>query len=270
MADNYYGYSSNPLDRLLRGGVIKKIIIINVLVFLLQNLLRRSAFTFFFALIPRMVITRGYIWQILTYMFLHGDFMHLAFNMLVIWFLGSPLERIWGSGKFLKYFFACGIGGAVFSFFFSYNSLVLGASAAGYGILLAYGVLFPHHELYIWGLFPVRARTLVIILTALSIIWGIRGGDGIAHFAHLGGMLAGLIYLRSDHRAWRLWDRLRRIWDRFPVKIKFGQKSDDDSDEYDEGKIDSILDKINSKGYENLTETEKRILENYSKKTEKH
>ena len=270
MAGDYFGNSSNPLDRLLRGGVVKKIIIINVLVFLLQNLLYKSGFTYFFALTPRIVVTRGYVWQLLTYMFLHGGFFHLAFNMLMLWFLGSPLERIWGSGKFLKFYFACGIGGAVFSFLFAYNTPVIGASAAGYGILLAYGVLFPNHEIYLMGLIPVRARTLVIVLALLSIMWGIRGGGGIAHFAHLGGMAAGLIYLRSDHRAWRLWGKLRGLWDKFPIKVKIEQNSDNDDEEYDEGKIDSILDKINSKGYENLTETEKRILENYSKKTEKH
>lgn len=263
-----YGYTSSPLNNLLRSSVVTKIVVINVLVFILQILLARTNFTYTFGLMPRMVVTRGYIWQIVTYMFLHGGFWHIFLNMFIIWMFGNQLETVWGSRRFLKYYFICGMGGAALSFLFSYNSVVIGASGAGYGILMAYAVLFPHNQIYVWGLFPVRARTLVIFLVALEFLSGISGGSGIAHFAHLGGMGAGLIYLRSDYRLRRFWEKLKVLFGRFPVRVKFrGEEGESKREEEDvSGNIDSILDKISAKGYENLTETERRILENYSKR----
>jgi membrane associated rhomboid family serine protease len=91
----------------------------------------------------------------------------------------------------------CGLGGAVLSFLFSFNTTIIGASGAGYGILLAYAILFPYSEIYVWGIFPVRARTLVIFMVVIEFASGISGGDGIAHFAHLGGMAAGFVYLNG-------------------------------------------------------------------------
>lgn len=270
MLSYYQGYSSNPISSFFHGSIVRKIVAINVAVFILQLLLIRTPFIGLLALSPRLVVTRGYVWQLITYMFLHGGLWHLAFNMLIIWMFGTPLERAWGSERFLKFYLACGIGGAVFSFIFAFNTAVIGASGAGYGILLAYAVLFPYNQIYIWGIFPVRARTLVIVLAVIEFGLGISGGRGIAHFAHLGGMAAGLIFVRSDHRSWRFWEKLKEIFNKFPIKVKFKGDERETTEEYEPEKIDSILDKISSKGYENLTETEKRILENYSKNTEKH
>ena len=137
---NYY--RRNPLSNLLGSSVTTTIVIVNVMVFIMQMLLVRTPFLHIFAMIPRFVIFRGFIWQLVTYMFLHGDIWHLFFNMLIIWMFGSTLEQVWGQKRFLQYYFLCGLGGAVFSFIFSFNSLVIGASGAGFGILLAYGVTF--------------------------------------------------------------------------------------------------------------------------------
>lgn len=265
MSGYYRGYGSNPVKRFLEKGVVNKIVAANVIVFILQLVLYNTNFQYLLALRPRLVV-RGFIWQMATYMFLHGDIFHIAFNMLIIWMFGNQLERIWGSARFLKFYLVCGLGGALFSFIFSYNSAVIGASAAGYGILLAYAILFPHNQIYIWGILPIRARTLVIILVAIEFISGIGRADGIAHFAHLGGMAAGLIYMRTDHRAGNFWKRFSKIIDSFPLKIHFDGKDEKDRTEGDDsnGKVDSILDKISEKGYENLTETEKKILEKYS------
>ncbi|MCK4538229.1 MAG: rhomboid family intramembrane serine protease [Candidatus Krumholzibacteria bacterium] len=273
-------FRKNPLSSLLNGSVVSIIIIANVLVFILQMLLFRTPFQAFFALFPRLVFERGFIWQIVTYMFLHGGMFHLFFNMLIIWMFGSTLEQIWGGRKFLQYYFICGLGAALFSFIFSFNVPVIGASGAGYGILLAYGILFPHNQIYVWGIFPVRARTLVIVLGGIEFLSGLSGGDGIAHFAHLGGMAAGLIYLRTDHRSGRAFDALSRLWAKIPFKITFnndtkaGDAKENNARTNDAGgngatKVDSILDKISEKGYENLTETEKRILDKYSENNEK-
>ncbi len=252
-------------------SVIKKIIIANIAVFIIQNLPIGNVFNHYFALSPKLVITKGYVWQTLTYMFLHGDFFHVAFNMFIFWMFGSPLEELWGSNRFFKYYLICGLGGAAFSFIFAFNHPVIGASGAVYGILLAYAVLFPHNEIYVWGLFPVRARTLVIVLALIEFLSGVSRSDGIAHFAHLGGMAAGLLYMRTDHRAWRVRGALKNLMNRFPLKISMDGGHETSGDDADEpGKIDSILDKIHAKGYDNLNETEKRILENYSDKKTKH
>ena len=265
------GYSNNPILNLVRGGIVKKIVIANVGVFILQLLLVRTDFIYYFALSPRLVLTRGYVWQLVTYMFLHGGFFHIALNMLIIWMFGTPLERLWGSDRFLRFYLYCGLGGALFSFLFAFRSAVIGASGAGYGILLAYAVLFPYNEIYVWGIFPVKARTLVIVLAVIELLAGISGGSGIAHFAHLGGMAAGLVYTKRDHRSWRFWSHLKNLLRKFPIRFSAdGDGNDADDEPYDAGKIDSILDKIAQKGYENLTETERRILENYSRKTPKH
>ncbi len=268
----YYRYSSSPMGNLFHGGVVKKLIIANVAVFMLQLILLRTSFNFYLALYPRLVIERGYIWQLVTYMFLHGNLFHLAINMFIIWMFGTPLERLWGNNRFLKFYFVCGTGGAVFSFIFAYNTAVIGASGAGYGILLAYAVLFPYNEVYVLGIFPVKARTLVIVIAAVEFVSGISGGTGIAHFAHLGGMAAGLLYMRADHRTKRLWQGAKNLFEKLPIKVTFkGDDSTNSSDGDDTSKnIDSILDKISSKGYENLSETEKRILENYSENDTKH
>jgi membrane associated rhomboid family serine protease len=202
----YRRYSSNPIIAFLTESVVRQIIIVNVVIFILELVLRDTAFINFFGLRPRDVITKGFLWQLITYMFLHGGFWHLILNMFIVYMFGSPLESVWGSQRFLRYYFICGLGGAALSFVFSYNTIVIGASGAGYGILLAYGMLFPYNEVYIWGIFPVRARTLVIFLVIIEFVSGFTGGDGIAHFAHLGGMAAGFITVRTMYRSWR-WRR---------------------------------------------------------------
>jgi len=207
----YRRYSSNPVVAFLTESVVRQIVIVNVAVFILEIALNRTGFIDFFGLLPRLVVTKGYVWQLVTYMFLHGGFWHLFLNMFIIYMFGSALEQVWGADRFLRYYFACGLGAAAFSFVFSFNTSVIGASGAGYGILLAYAILFPYAEVYIWGLFPVRARTLVIFLTIIEFVSGITGGDGIAHFAHLGGMAAGFLYLKGSRPASRFWFRMRML-----------------------------------------------------------
>lgn len=243
------------------AGVVLKLVAANVAVFLLQLVLFRTSFTDLLALHPRLVITRGYIWQIISYMFLHGDVFHIAINMFIIWMFGRELERIWGSRRFLRFYLACGIGGAAFSFAFAYNTAVIGASAAAYGILLAYGILFPNQRLLLWFFLPIRARTLVIALVFIELVKGFSVSDGIAHFAHLGGMAAALVFLRREHQLRRFGSYVAGLFTRIPFRISFDA---DENRSRNAEKVDSILDKIAEKGYENLTETERRILERYS------
>lgn len=253
----------NPLD-----SVIVRLIIANVVVFIFQQLPVGMQISKYLMLTPKLVLTRGYVWQVITYMFLHDSFIrHLGLNMFVIWMFGRTLEQVWGSSRFLRFYFACGLGGAAFSFIFAYNTPVLGASAAAYGILLAFAIMFPNQRLLLWFVFPVKARTLVIGLILLSLILGIRGTGNIAHFAHLGGMAAALIMMRGEYQFRHFRNFIRDRFSKIPVKISFGRNEQGPSTDRKESsaeKIDSILDKISEKGYENLSETERHILEKYS------
>ena len=170
---------------------------------------------------PQRILAQPWmVFTAVTYMFLHGDIAHIAINMFVIWMFGRTLEQIWGSSRFLRFYFACGIGGALLSFVFAYNTPVIGASAAAYGILLAFAILFPNQRLLLFPFFiPVKARTLVIALVVIELIMGFSSGDGIAHFAHLGGMAAALIMLRGEYQLRRFNMALRALLAKFPVKI---------------------------------------------------
>jgi membrane associated rhomboid family serine protease len=258
-----------PLD-----SVIIRLIIANFVVFFLQQLPVGVLIADYLALTPRLVLTRGYVWQMLTYMFLHDSFLrHLGLNMFVIWMFGRTLEQVWGGTRFLKFYFACGLGGAVFSFLFAYNTPVIGASAASYGILLAFAIMFPNQRLLLWFIIPVKARTVVIALVVISLVMGIRGTGNIAHFAHLGGMAAALIMMRGEYQFRRFRNFVRDALSRIPVKINLDRNEQGPaagSNESSAEKIDSILDKISEKGYENLSETERRILERYSEEERTH
>jgi membrane associated rhomboid family serine protease len=196
-------------------------------------------------------------------MFLHGGFMHLLFNMLMLFFLGSTLETVWGGRHFLKYYIVCGIGAGLFSMVFSYNNPVVGASGAVFGLYLAYAMVFPNNYVYLHFLIPVKAKHLLAGLVVFQLAMGLVGPTGIAYFAHLGGMATGLLFFKTA-----LKDKLnaspktRNKWRSF-VETERGRRQ-----EHDTANIDSILDKISAKGYDNLTTTEKRILENYSRKRE--
>jgi membrane associated rhomboid family serine protease len=140
-------------------------------------------------------------WTLFTYMFLHAGLMHLLFNMIGLFFFGPRLEARLGSRGFLGLYFLSGLGGAAFSFAFSYGSPVVGASAAVYGIIIGFAMYWPKELIYIYGIVPVQARWLAAFVVAVSLYSGISGSDGgTAHFAHLGGLAVGAAYLRLRDR----------------------------------------------------------------------
>ena len=237
--------------------MIKYLLIANVGVFLLQLILPRE-FTYYFGLVPAAISHNLYIWQFFTYMFLHGGFWHILFNMFILWMFGSDIERSWGSNEFLKFYILCGIGAGVLNYLFSINSSipVIGASGAVYGVLVAYAMLYPNRLIYIWGVFPVKAKYLVIGFVVIEVLSSLNR-DGIAHFAHLGGMLVGYIYLKSDWRfprySWKLKSFVKKVSNKKTVKKQR-------KEEYILDRVDEILDKINKVGYHNLTDAEKKTL----------
>jgi membrane associated rhomboid family serine protease len=209
-----------------------------------------------------MVVDDFYVWQVVSYMFLHDGPWHLIFNMLVLWLIGSALEREWGGKQFLRYYLVCGLGGALFFMIFDYKTTipVVGASGGVFGVLLAYAMLFPNNPIYLYFLLPVKAKHLVAGLVVVQLALGISGPKNVAYCAHLGGMAAGLLFFRSVIAHQISASRTRRRWDWF-LSERHEKKGKQET-----ANIDSILDKISAKGYDNLTTTEKRILENYSRK----
>jgi membrane associated rhomboid family serine protease len=208
------------------GGAVKALLILNVGVFVLQRfdgfaggeMLVNS-----FGLRPSDVTQRFFLWQLVTYIFLHGSFMHILFNMFFLWMFGGELERRWGRNEFFRYFFVCGIGAGICSVIVSPGSGIptIGASGAIYGILLAYGLLFPRRMIYVWGILPIQARYLVMILGGIAFLSSFgQNSGGAAHIAHLGGMVVGYIYLRGPRFRFGLRQRYAD-WQRERLRRKF-------------------------------------------------
>lgn len=138
-------------------------------------------------------------WTLVTYMFVHGGLLHLAFNMLALWMFGPRVENLWGAKGFLYFYLWCGIGGAVAHLLLQGNAGLVGASAAVIGVLLAYALRWPDEEVYVFGVIPMKTRWLVVWLALINLAMGIssaKSGSGIGWFAHLGGLAFGWIYLR--------------------------------------------------------------------------
>lgn len=182
---------------------VKIIIIINGAVFLVQILAQaagiRAVFVAF-ALIPWRVTNELTLWQFITYMFLHGGVFHILFNMLTLYMFGNELERYWGAARFLRYYLVTGIGAGVCSWIVGPESsiAIVGASGAIYGILLAYGLLYPNRIIYLNFLLPIKVKWMVMIMGAIAFLSSVTGGEpGVANVAHLGGMLVGYVMLRG-------------------------------------------------------------------------
>ena len=144
-------------------------------------------------------------WTALTYTFLHADFMHLLFNMIGLFFFGPRLEERLGGRDFLILYFGSGMGGAILSFIFAPASAVVGASGAVFGVLLGFAYFWPRENIHIWGVIPIQARWLAILLVAVSLYFGFSSGrSSIAHFAHLGGLVLAFGYLKIRERLIRM------------------------------------------------------------------
>jgi membrane associated rhomboid family serine protease len=214
--------------------MVKKLIIITSAVFLLTyvplQIFHSEIFAYpfaLFALQPDLVIHRFFVWQLVTYLFLHGGWFHIIFNMFALWMFGADLENAWGGKKFLFYYFLTGIGAGILDvtlnalFRPAMASSTIGCSGAVYGLLLAYGMLFPERLIYLYMIIPIKAKWFVVIMGAIEFVSSFGGpGTGISHFAHLGGMLFGYIYLRG----WSLpyhWQLGYNEWRRAQLRKKF-------------------------------------------------
>jgi len=263
-----FGYQLTPW--------VKRLLIANTIVFVLTWVIGRGFVLDWFSFQPTKIFIRP--WTPLTYMFLHGDFWHLLMNMLGLFFFGTHLESKWGSREFIRYYLVCGLGGVALSFLFLTNPTI-GASAAVYGVLLAFAMTWPNAPIYVWGIFPVQAKWLVGFFVVVSFInaFGAAGG-GVNHFAHLGGFAAGFLYLKADWRASQAIQGIQKAargGRRFAIVPReeqeeatsgLNQESVDAAEETTLDAVDRVLDKISAEGMASLTEQEKQLLDQVSKK----
>ena len=200
-AASSYQFGPGPLP-----PAIKLLILANVVVFVVQQVFG-GAMIAAFGFSPAEAVGSLDLWQFVSYMFLHGGFGHILFNMLALWMFGTELERMWGSNNFLQYYFACGVGGALMTVVFSmlpvtfaddlWQTVTIGASGAVYGVLLAFGMYFPNRPILIYFLFPIPAKYFVMIFGGIALLSSLsNAGGGIAHTTHLGGLVVGYLYLR--------------------------------------------------------------------------
>jgi len=199
---------------------VKILLVWNGIFYLLQHFIVQR-FLFFglsieqlLGTVPRLIVERGFIWQLVTYMFLHGNFTHILFNMFALWMFGSDIERLYGTRKFLYFYFFTGIGAGILTVVFSPDSIIptVGASGAIYGLLMAFAYYFPERKIYLYFLFPIPVRIFVIVFGAFELMSSINSqpGDSVAHIAHLGGLVFGWVYIKWIGRMIDEWERKRR------------------------------------------------------------
>ncbi len=271
-SDRTYGFS------FMLTPMVKRLMIANVAVFFVTLMIGQGNVFDWFAFQPTRIFVRP--WGPITYMFLHGGLMHLALNMLILFFFGPPLEGRWGEREFLRFYAICGLGGVALSYLFLPN-MVIGASAAIYGLMLAFAMNWPNVPIYVWGIFPVKAKYLVgfffllSLLSALPSAGGAQAGGGTAHFAHLGGLIAGFLYLKSDWLSRSQLGLMKKAAARSRrLAIVPGDESGDEQSAEGQGRedavlydqVDEVLDKISETGMSSLTADELKLLDEVSKR----
>jgi len=244
---------------------VARLVFANVGMFLLTAVAPRLVWPL--VLVPAFVPYRP--WTLVTYMFLHGGFGHLLFNMLGLYFFGPRVEARLGGRRFLALYFWSGIAGALLSIA-TPSARIVGASGAVFGVMLGFARYWPREPIYIWGVFPVEARVLVVVTTALA-LWGAFSGSsgGVAHFAHLGGYLGGWLYLR--------WSDAHTPAARFRARLAPEPKrvSGADVDRWrsidaatlhpvNREEYERVMAKVNTTGPETLSHGEREFLERFS------
>ena len=271
-----YQYTStgykNSLKPNWNSGVMT-LLMINIMAFIFLGVLYSTNYELYyflfnqFSLIPKdILITPGIIekfqiWQCLTYLFIHGGLMHLFFNMLGLWFLGRDLEATWGKENFIKYYLIVGIGSGLLTVFYNMQFIhdsdirpIVGASGAIYGLLLAYGILFPDRILYIYGIFPVKVKNVVIVSGTIAFFYSITlSNSGISHITHLAGIIVGIIYLQYWANKKRS-EKILKLHDNDIFTERMNRQK----------KMDQILDKVTDVGWDGLSTEDKEFLKEQS------
>jgi membrane associated rhomboid family serine protease len=243
-------------------------------------------------------------WTIGTYMFVHGGFWHLLLNMYTLWLFGPRVEASWSPGEFTRFYLFCGLGGWFLHLFMTGDSVLIGASAAVMGVMLAYATLWPHETVYLFGMVPMTVRWLMVLVVLMNLLGGIASmpDSGLAYMAHLGGLGAGWLYLRTSARVSLA--GVRRHVEPVPdvaeedlphaVPKSHRQPREPDADDAvarskammaqrnaasrdretptpapadnDAARLNRVLDKISASGLESLTVEEHQLLDDASKR----
>jgi membrane associated rhomboid family serine protease len=248
-----------------------------------------------FALNPVVPGANFQVWQLISYQFMHGGFSHIFFNMLMLWMFGMEIENYWGSKKFLFYYLLCGVVAGIAQLFLPPlfglpPAQTVGASGAVFGVMVAFALMFPDRYIFLWFLIPVKAKYLIGFLIIIEVMWIGNAGSNVAHLAHLGGALAGLLFIlfdksidvplkrmlniSSSHKSSDMFNnpfggissRFKKRKDNIEDARYYDINRKKDNDEITQEEIDKILDKISQSGYQNLSEKEKKILFEASKK----
>lgn len=280
--------------------VIKKLLIINGVVFLFQLIMGNILIdgkvgTYYldrwFALNPLGPGANFQIWQLVTYQFMHANFGHIFMNMFVLWMFGMEIENYWGSSKFLFFYLTAGIVGAILNLIFT-PAMTIGASGSVYGVMVAFAMFFPDRYIFLYFLIPIKAKYLIAGFVIIEFM-SVGSMSLIAHTVHIGGALTGVVFVLLDKKynfnvdGWIRKIKRMRFFEqggesstkgsfRKPFRPDSGKVKDakfydiegdkKGHDTVSQEEIDRILDKISQSGYQNLTDEEKRILFEASKK----
>jgi membrane associated rhomboid family serine protease len=253
------------------GGIepgVRALLIATGIVFLVQLLFRSASpgLERILGLVPADLFGRWHVWQPLTYVFLHGGVLHLLFNMLALFMFGSELERSWGTREFLRYYFVCGVGAALVHWLVSMSSPVpvIGASGSIFGLLLAFGLLFPDRIILLWGIAPIKAKYFVLGFGLFELFAATSGPQGgVARFAHLGGLVTGFLYLKSETLLWPVKRRLGRVRKGMTARVEAAEAG---RRERRQAEVDRILEKIQVDGMGALTDAERKTLAEAAKR----
>lgn len=218
---------------------VKWLLISNVAIFVVgffAGLLKLDSWLAYLALVPVDVVKYFAVWQLVTYAFLHGGFGHIIWNMLALWWFGADIERIWGTRRFVQFYFFCAVGAGLCVVFLNYvlpwgsiGRPTIGSSGAIFGILMVYAILFADREI-LWGfLIPIKVKYFVLIIGAVAFLSSFGVNSGVSNFAHLGGLLFGYLYLKTPQiqfdplapmrRQYRDW-KLQRAKKKFQVYLR--------------------------------------------------
>ena len=245
--------------------VVKWLLIINIVVFLSGFLIKPFGdfLLYWFSVWPKDLGTSLQIWRLITYQFLHGGLGHIFWNMFILFFFGPMLERFWNSRKFLTFYLVCGAMGGIFYPILAHigwldEGKLIGASGSILGMLAAAAILFPNMRVYVFGVFPLRMSVLAIILAVMSTLSVLRpdvspnaGGEA----AHLGGMVAGALYVLTEKFRQRLKMKVQTgIWEKNMAEQQNIRLE-----------LDRILKKVHDHGLHSLTSKEKKILRQATK-----
>ena len=259
-----YQFQSNPGEfsykPALFTSAIKILVSINFLIFLLQSVSKSEGLFFpLFGLVPKLVWSELMIWQPVTYIFFHGGIWHVLINMFVLWMFGSELERLWGKSHFLRFYFYTGIGSGLITLLFNYQSItpIVGASGSVYGVLLAYGLTYPNRKVYLYGLIPIKSLWFVIGIGLIAFISSFNNVSQVSHITHISGMFIAYMLIKKPIYLDEIIFKIRKRILEYQV---YNKEKKVTQHRQLEKEINRILDKINSQGFDKLSEEEQHQL----------